>query len=102
MILYQKDFPEGTFITYSSFPKELEDKAFRVDQIHGKNIVNTNQINKVIQADGIVTTDKSIMAIKTADCLPILVLGHKGQAMIHAGWRGINLNIMIQEEVTGI
>lgn len=34
------------------------------------------------------------LLISTADCLPVVVLGHKGYAHIHAGWRGLALGIL--------
>ncbi len=36
------------------------------------------------------------IAVKTADCLPICLIGKKGIAMVHAGWRGIHKRVWQQ------
>jgi len=43
------------------------------------------------EGDALITSQKDlILAIRTADCVPILVVGEGGQiAAIHAGWRGV-------------
>lgn len=39
------------------------------------------------------------LAIKTADCMPILFIGKNGVALIHAGWRGLKENILTHSVV---
>jgi hypothetical protein len=60
-------------------------------QIHGAEVIATEQGGLVGQAD-IVTTDRPglPLAIFTADCLPIIVFDPANHrlAMAHAGWRG--------------
>jgi YfiH family protein len=63
-------------------------------QVHGAHIVSADVIKKdaIIEADGLYTqTINKICAIKTADCLPLLLCDKKGScvAAVHAGWRGL-------------
>ncbi len=37
------------------------------------------------------------MAIKTADCLPVALIGEGGAAIVHAGWRGFHANILLNK-----
>jgi hypothetical protein len=40
--------------------------------------------------DALVVRDAGIAAVvTTADCVPVVVVGERGGAVIHAGWRGI-------------
>lgn len=67
-----------------------------LQQIHSNCVVNannlrTNQHDRQIEGDALITDlpGKSI-GIRTADCVPILLLDPKNRAVavIHAGWRG--------------
>ena len=68
-------------------------------QVHSNNIAIYNKYNwqESIEADGIISEDKStILLIKTADCVPVL-LRHKHNlvcAALHCGWRSTKLNII--------
>ncbi|MFV0431749.1 MAG: peptidoglycan editing factor PgeF [Alphaproteobacteria bacterium] len=67
-----------------------------VHQIHSDIVANVSSINAIdyknpCQADSQVTTQENlILAIQTADCVPILCADTKNNviAAIHAGWRG--------------
>jgi YfiH family protein len=49
------------------------------------------------EADGIATTLEGVAAVvTTADCLPVALVAPEGVAMIHAGWRGLAANILVQ------
>jgi hypothetical protein len=49
------------------------------------------------EADGIYSTNAETVAVKTADCLPVLIASTNGNfiAAIHAGWRGFTSGILI-------
>lgn len=69
--------------------------GFRVHQVHGTTIVKAGQ--EAPHADGLFTDEKSLkIAVKTADCLPLLIVDEKlTLAMaIHAGWRGLTAGIL--------
>jgi hypothetical protein len=70
-----------------------------LNQIHSNHVVTVNSRNyaNIPAADASITTDnKVVLAILTADCLPILITTTTGAviAAIHAGWRGLNAGII--------
>ena len=67
----------------------------RVSQVHGADVVWAEGPGVVGEADAIVT-DKSgfLIAIRTADCVPILVVGDGCVGAIHAGWRGLAAGVI--------
>ena len=63
-------------------------------QVHGSRVVAVDgSTTDVGEADGLVTTDPSIaVAVRTADCAPVLLVAGEGVPVvgaIHAGWRGL-------------
>ena len=68
---------------------------YQVKQVHGTTIVDASLADGQRQADGIFTTRPKVkIAIKTADCLPILCVTEGYGAAIHAGWRGLFAGIL--------
>jgi purine-nucleoside/S-methyl-5'-thioadenosine phosphorylase / adenosine deaminase len=79
------------------------------NQVHGKRIrlVNHRDAGKgwtsistaIKKNDGLVTTTGGLpLAVSVADCLPVLLVAEKKQAVaaVHAGWRGITQGILIE------
>jgi copper oxidase (laccase) domain-containing protein len=73
---------------------------FRIlNQVHGTHVVEQGAEHGAGStvlpvADGHWTTQKNMaLVIKSADCLPILALGH-GVLALHSGWRGTAANIV--------
>ncbi len=66
-------------------------------QVHGDNVEVLDSVPVSIPtADALITSsDEIFLGIKTADCLPILILDPKRgvAAAVHAGWRGTVLRI---------
>lgn len=64
-----------------------------LDQVHGTDVINFDSAHSdVHRADGIYTTQSNVvLAIMTADCLPILISDAHGReiAALHCGWRGL-------------
>ena len=66
----------------------------KLKQIHSgivAEIYDTSAANEAVEADAAITNLKGVMlAVQTADCVPILVSDVHGTAVaaIHAGWRG--------------
>jgi hypothetical protein len=59
------------------------DRAVRVDEA-------TGPLATVGEADALFTTRPGLaLAVRVADCVPVLVASPKGIAAIHAGWRGV-------------
>jgi len=96
-IPYSRSLQHGTFQTWSVKP-DME--FFHAKQIHGVDIVSTETLP--CDADGLfVSWDdfKKPLAIKTADCMPIVIEGHKGVVFLHAGWRGLADGILKRAEI---
>jgi copper oxidase (laccase) domain-containing protein len=70
-------------------------------QIHSPIILPATKNNLEAEGDGLLNYGLPF-AIKTADCLPILILGKNGQALLHAGWRGLFNKIISQPQIKGI
>lgn len=69
-----------------------------VSQIHSdKVVIITKPINHTLQADGMITKETLSLAVVTADCVPLFlyVPTSKYIAAIHAGWKGIINNVII-------
>lgn len=92
-IVFEETLPIGSFVVYDQKPNI---DFMEVKQVHSNTVLKASEVrNGKSEADGIycMNEDYQTLAIKSADCLPICVLGEKGVAMLHAGWRGIDTNI---------
>lgn len=68
-------------------------KLVTLKQIHSSSVltVGENELAPSCQGDGLMTNQPGILlAIQTADCIPVLVVDVKKKAVaaFHAGWRG--------------
>ncbi len=76
----------------------LPNQPVWIKQVHGNNVVNAVQVvDATIEADALFTSQhNTICAIRTADCLPLLICDQAGTqvAAIHAGWRGLAAGII--------
>lgn len=71
--------------------QNMPDEPQWLNQTHSTNVVDTGTSNDR-NADASITRDsKQVLAILTADCLPILITNKNGTEIgaIHAGWRGL-------------
>ena len=60
-------------------------------QVHGSEVVTVAEPGEhnLVQADGAVTFEPGcVIAVTTADCAPVVLVGSTGVAVVHAGWRG--------------
>jgi hypothetical protein len=96
----QGDVPENVQCNYKVLAKRLGIEATGIvtcRQVHEDNVEVIDALPRVPpRADAIITSTPGIYpAIKTADCLPILLLDpvHRVAAAIHAGWRGTVLRL---------
>jgi YfiH family protein len=68
--------------------------VMRVRQVHGRDVLVLrpgSELHDTPDADAVVSDDAGrVLAVRTADCIPMLVGDRKGRAVaaIHAGWRG--------------
>ncbi len=68
-----------------------------MSQVHGSEVVSSEQMRPDIKADGVYTHQKGhICAVLTADCLPILIAHPQGLgvAALHGGWRSLQQGII--------
>lgn len=60
-----------------------------VRQVHGAEIVRVEQSGDAGEADAVFTTIRFLpLAVFTADCFPVALMGPRAVGMAHAGWRG--------------
>ena len=94
------------FISQQLFNKTVKSNTELIDdvkiqwleQIHGSEVVTVTSVDEqAMVADASITRQKKIvLAIMTADCLPILLSHKTGSevAAIHGGWRPLAANII--------
>lgn len=66
-------------------------------QVHGTEIIRGDDAAPEAEADGSWTsTPGVVLAVQTADCLPVLLADSEGRAVmaLHAGWRGLAAGII--------
>jgi YfiH family protein len=79
-----------------------------LNQVHSSVILDydNESFDQKAEADGIRFKNSSLLkipfAIKTADCLPIILIGKESSIFMHAGWRGINKGIILHKKVSEI
>ena len=101
-IIFEKTLPKGKFTVYDDMP--MIENLVTVYQTHSNSILEFKNENLSEQkADGILIINENIktysFAIKTADCMPVVFIGHKGICIIHAGWVGLRDNILINKNI---
>lgn len=67
--------------------------CLNTNQIHGKDVhyVSGERMADIVEADAFITDRaRAVCFVRTADCVPILIVDIKQNAVcaIHAGWRG--------------
>lgn len=75
----------------------LSGKPCWLSQVHGSNVVTAGPYDCAPEADASVKGPDSFWcAIRTADCLPILLCSRDGEAFgaAHAGWRGLAAGVI--------
>lgn len=66
-----------------------------VSQVHGAEVLRVSGPGLAGEADALVSdTPGLLLAVRIADCVPILVVGARGVAAIHAGWRGLAAGVI--------
>lgn len=76
---------------------KLPSAPLYLHQVHGNKVIHSRDYFPGVEADAIVCDErKRVLAIMTADCLPILICNQRGTevAAIHAGWRSLASGII--------
>jgi len=94
---------------FGSFKTSIEEPSnyWQVKQFHSDQIVELDLIKnskEALPGDGIIWKNSQLerkdqVVVYTADCLPILIEGENGGALLHAGWRGIHQKIYLKDEI---
>jgi YfiH family protein len=67
----------------------------RMSQVHGATVLQAHGPGLVGEADAMWTQVPGLLlAVRTADCVPILLLGEGAVAVVHAGWRGVAAGVV--------
>lgn len=96
--VFSETLNKGRFETWANKP---EMNFHHVTQVHGVEIVSIETLPA--EADGMMASWDQLnapMAIKTADCLPVVIEGEKGVVFLHAGWRGLADGILNRPEIS--
>ncbi len=73
----------------------ISDRWAVVNQVHGNTVVVADTAGTLGDADGLMTTRSGLpIAVGTADCVPVAIVGKESVAIVHAGWRGIASQIV--------
>jgi YfiH family protein len=66
-----------------------------MQQVHGARVMAVEQPGNVPECDAIITSNPNLwLAVKTADCVPILISSAYAVAAVHAGWRSAEAGIL--------
>ena len=66
-----------------------------VNQVHGAGVVSATSPGVVAEADAAYTAERDLaIAVKTADCVPIVIEAEGAVGVVHAGWRGISAGVI--------
>lgn len=95
-LVFEKEMPRGHYKVFQSKP---EMDLVKVKQTHSSIVLDEHQCQADSVADGIIGTSQRPMAILTADCLPVLLLGEEAHALVHAGWKGLHSEILKTEQL---
>ena len=96
-VLFSENLNQGRFETWDQMPGM---NLLHPRQVHGTDLVSPQTLP--CDADGIFVSWEDFrdpLAIKTADCMPIVIEGEKGVIFLHAGWRGLADGILGKPEI---
>lgn len=79
--------------------EELQRPLKLLKQVHGVRLVEDADTHRLAEeADGFLFAIKDLsnhaLVVKTADCMPVLMVGSEYGALIHSGWRGLAAGII--------
>lgn len=94
----------GKFETWNDKPDQ---DLLHTHQVHGVEIVPKDECSTNTEADGMIFHKSEIpsntaLAIKTADCMPILIQGENEVVFLHAGWKGLAIGILKHPSIAKI
>ena len=91
------DEPSAVLENRESLRAALPADPVWLEQVHGTRVVDLDARLDSLQGDAALTRrDRSVCAVMTADCLPVLFCDDTGSivAAAHAGWRGLAAGVL--------
>ena len=74
---------------------QVTDEWATVSQVHGNVVKQALTAGDAGDADAVFTTVASLpVAVKTADCVPVVIESPGAVAAVHAGWRGMAAGVL--------
>lgn len=74
---------------------QAENDVLTLRQVHSSKVHVLESPIQGLEGDAIITTTKGLkIGVRTADCVPVALLGKKTVAVVHAGWRGLKAHIV--------
>ncbi|MCS7171765.1 MAG: peptidoglycan editing factor PgeF [Aquificaceae bacterium] len=74
---------------------EEDEDVLTLKQVHSSKVYVLEGFLQGLEGDAIITKRKGLkIGVRTADCVPIALLGRRAVAVIHAGWRGLKEGIV--------
>lgn len=100
--LHTQDDPERVRVNRARLRALLPEPPVWLAQVHGISVLDADvaqpgPATEPAVADAAVTTTRGrVLAIMTADCLPVVVASTDGKALgaAHAGWRGLQAGVL--------
>jgi len=75
----------------------LPSEPLWMHQVHGVRVIDADTVSAETEADGaIARSARRVLAVLTADCLPVLLCDDEGTVVgiAHAGWRGLAAGVI--------
>ena len=73
----------------------IDDRWATVTQVHGSTVVRASASGDRGSADAVFTTEKDLpVAVFTADCIGVALIGAGAVGVAHAGWRGVAAGVV--------
>jgi YfiH family protein len=64
-------------------------------QVHGSEIIRVHSAGPAGEGDALITSYPELpLAVRTADCVPLVVHSDAAVAVVHAGWRGLAAGVV--------
>lgn len=64
-------------------------------QVHGGSVLRVSRPGAAGEADALLTEEPGLpLAVRTADCVPVVIHGDTAVAVVHAGWRGLAAGVV--------
>lgn len=74
---------------------EKDKDVLTLKQVHSSKVWLVEDHRKGLEGDALITQKVGLkVGVRTADCVPVALLGEKSVCVIHAGWRGLKEGIV--------